>query len=186
MAVNQGINYLCRSLVPRLTAVVLTLLVCCCASEPVSESKRYEPVPAHEALRYSKSTPETVPAMEQQIRAVVHRWSGTPHKMGGIDHGGIDCSGFVQRIYHELFHIQLPRSTALQVQVGLTVSLKELEVGDLVFFHPPNKIRHVGIYLGSGEFAHASATQGVTISSLYTPYWRDAYWISKRILPGRT
>ena len=186
MAVNQGTYHLFRSLVPRLTAVVLTLLVCSCASEPMSGSKLYEPVPAHEELRCSKSTPETVPAMEQQIRAVVHRWSGTPHKMGGIDHRGIDCSGFVQRIYHDLFHIQLPRSTALQVQVGLTVSLKELEVGDLVFFHPPNKIRHVGIYLGSGEFAHASATQGVTISSLYTTYWRDAYWISKRILPGRT
>jgi len=186
MVFNQSIYHLCRLLVPRLTAVGLTLLVCCCASEPMPESKRYEPVPAHEALRSSKSSPETAPALEQQIRTVVHRWSGTPHKMGGIDHKGIDCSGFVQRIYHDLFHIQLPRSTALQVHVGITVDPKKLKVGDLVFFHPPHKIRHVGIYIGRGEFAHASATKGVTISSLCTPYWRDAYWISKRILPGRS
>jgi cell wall-associated NlpC family hydrolase len=186
MTINQGNYHLCRSLVTRLTAAVMTLLFFCCASEPMSESKPHEPVPALAAQRNGKANPETTLPIEEQIRAVVGRWSGTPHKMGGNDHSGIDCSGFVQRVYLELFQLKLPRSTALQILMGITVSPKELRAGDLVFFSPPNKIRHVGIYLGNGEFAHASTTQGVSISSLNTPYWRDAYWTSKRIIPGRT
>ncbi len=161
------------------------LLFFCCATKPVPLKGPLKPVAAHDRPQGCGACPAEAPTIERQIRDVVHRWSGTPHKMGGKDRTGIDCSGFVQKVYGELFHIQLPRSTQLQVQMGIPVGSKELISGDLVFFHPPNKIRHVGIYLSNGEFAHASASQGVTISSLHTPYWRQAYWTSKRILPDR-
>lgn len=103
--------------------------------------------------------------------------------MGGRDRNGIDCSGFVQRVFDDLFSVKLPRTTESLVRTGTTVSSQELRTGDLVFFHPPNKIRHVGIYLSKGEFAHASTTKGVTISKLNTPYWQNAYWTAKRVLP---
>jgi cell wall-associated NlpC family hydrolase len=101
--------------------------------------------------------------------------------MGGNNRSGIDCSGFVRRIFKDLFNVRLPRSTALQVNTGCKVSKDQLKAGDLVFFHPPNKIRHVGIYLGRGEFAHASTSKGVTISRLNTTYWRKAYWTARRV-----
>ncbi len=168
-----------------LIAIVPMLLLCCCAMKPMPATGPLLPVAAQNAPQEFEAGPAEAPAIERQIRDVVTRWSGTPHKMGGNDRTGIDCSGFVQKVYRELFHIKLPRSTELQVQIGIPVSLRELSSGDLIFFHPPNKIRHVGIYLSNGEFAHASASRGVTISSLYTPYWRNAYWTSKRILPDR-
>jgi cell wall-associated NlpC family hydrolase len=101
--------------------------------------------------------------------------------MGGTRKSGVDCSGFVQRIFNDLFNITLPRSTALQVQTGIAVSIRHLRPGDLVFFHPPDKVRHVGIYLGRGEFVHASTSKGVTISRLNAAYWRNSYWTARRI-----
>jgi murein DD-endopeptidase / murein LD-carboxypeptidase len=123
----------------------------------------------------------SLPMVEVRLRAAVRQWEGTPHRMGGTRRNGIDCSGFVQRIFDDLFNIQLPRSTALQVHAGEAVSRRHLRPGDLVFFHPPHKVRHVGVYLGSGEFAHASTSKGVTISRLSTTYWRHAYWTARRI-----
>lgn len=120
---------------------------------------------------------------EQQLRFEVHKWVGTPHRMGGTDHSGIDCSGFVQRIYSDLYGLRLPRTTSAQVQHGKKVQGQRLQTGDLVFFLPSGNVRHVGIYLGEGEFAHTSKTNGVMVSRMDDPYWRHAYWTARRMLP---
>ena len=119
--------------------------------------------------------------IEQRLRYEVGQWKGTPHRMGGTRRSGVDCSGFVQRIFNDLFKVKLPRSTALQVHSGKAVAIDRLRPGDLVFFRPPQKVRHVGIYLGRGEFAHASTSRGVTISRLDTAYWRKSYWTARRV-----
>lgn len=102
--------------------------------------------------------------------------------MGGQSRGGIDCSGFVQRLYQDIYGRRIPRSTALQVKSGQPVGLHQLHSGDLVFFKVPEKGRHVGIYLGRSEFAHASTNKGVIISSLEDRFWRQAYWTARRYL----
>lgn len=107
-------------------------------------------------------------------------WRGTPYRLGGQSHTGIDCSAFVQNVLADGFGISLPRTTALQQHAGSPVPLSALKAGDLVFFKPDGKGRHVGIYLENGRFMHASTTAGVTISSLHTPWWRNAYWKSRR------
>ena len=121
-------------------------------------------------------------SLKQRLHTMVDTWKGTPHRMGGNDKRGIDCSGFTARIYKEMFDIQLPRATAAQVKTGKPVSTRDLRIADLIFFRPPQKLRHVGIYLGDRQFAHASTSRGVTISSLDNPYWRNAYWTARRIL----
>lgn len=118
--------------------------------------------------------------VEQQLRSHVRKWRGTPHRMGGGNQRGIDCSGFVQRLYHDIFHRQIPRSTALQVKFGRSIGKNQLRAGDLVFFRLPHKGRHVGIYLGQAEFAHTSTSKGVTISSLEDRYWQRHYWTARR------
>jgi probable lipoprotein NlpC len=102
--------------------------------------------------------------------------------MGGTSRRGVDCSGFVQQVYRVVFHQAIPRTTALQVRSGRPVGRSRLVTGDLVFFKPPDKVRHVGIYLGDGQFAHASTSRGVIISSLSEPYWRHCYWTARRYL----
>ena len=70
----------------------------------------------------------------------------------------------------------------MQVRAGRPVGSGGLVPGDLVFFKPPDKVRHVGIYLGAGQFAHASASRGVIISNLSEAYWQHFYWTARRYL----
>ncbi len=121
-------------------------------------------------------------SVEQRFRLFTNDWYGTPYKIGGTSRNGVDCSGFVMTAYRDLFAVRLPRTTKAQVKAGVSIVQDQLQPGDLVFFRPPYKTRHVGIYLGSGEFAHASVSQGVMVSHLSNDYWRGAYWTARRVL----
>lgn len=102
--------------------------------------------------------------------------------MGGMSKRGIDCSGFVHLTYKDKLGINIPRTTQLLSKVGSTINPSNLKPGDLIFFRPRNKLRHVGIYIGNGEFIHASSSKGVTKSKLNSPYWTRAYWKTQRIM----
>ena len=113
--------------------------------------------------------------LEQQYQA----WAGTPYRLGGVDRRGIDCSALVQSIFTEAFDVQLPRTTSEQVVMGEVVTRKTLQPLDLVFFRTGQN-QHVGIYLGRGEFMHASTSRGVMISKLDNPYWKRNFWTARR------
>jgi cell wall-associated NlpC family hydrolase len=83
----------------------------------------------------------------------------------------------------EYARISLPRTAAEQYTQGVEVSRRNMLYGDLVFFETEReKITHVGIYIGFGEFIHASTTQGVIISALNESYWAQRFVGAKRIL----
>lgn len=125
-------------------------------------------------------------AVEQEIREHVDGWLGVPYKWGGDSKQGVDCSGFVQAIYKQVFDWLLPRVTEQQVRKGRRIRPNQLRAGDLVFFQPENEYNHSGIYLGENKFVHASSSEGVTIASLKTRYWQRYYWTSRRLLrPSR-
>lgn len=110
-------------------------------------------------------------------------WKGTPYRIGGTTRSGVDCSGFMQVTFRELFGIHLPRMTVEQAKVGKRVSKKELRTGDLVFFNTgrgPNG-KHVGVYVKNGQFLHASTKGGVIYSDINSPYWSNAYWQARRL-----
>jgi cell wall-associated NlpC family hydrolase len=130
-----------------------------------------------QAEAWDGSRPNTI---ETRLQAEYRRWKGAEHVIGGTDLQGVDCSGFVQAVYKNLFDIDLPRTTEGQVRVGKPVERHELQPGDLVFFLPPSYPRHVGIYFNSNQFVHASKTNGVTISSLDHEYWGRYYWTARR------
>ncbi|NBC17761.1 MAG: hypothetical protein GVY18_10650 [Bacteroidetes bacterium] len=120
--------------------------------------------------------------VEQQVRSAAAAWDGTPHRWGGTSRRGVDCSGLVQAIFAERFDVELPRTTREQARQGQKVRASRRAPGDLVFFKTAPKTRHVGIYLGDGEFVHASSSSGVTVSRLNGAYWQRTYWMSRRIL----
>ena len=122
--------------------------------------------------------------IEKQLRQEYNRWRGTQHRLGATGGQGIDCSGFVQAVYRDVFKVDLPRTTKAQVRQGRPIPFKELHAGDLVFFQPPTYPRHVGIYLGGSEFVHASKNKGVTVSKIDKYYWGKYYWTARRILPA--
>lgn len=121
-------------------------------------------------------------AVRQGLLEYYDSWKGVPHRMGGLSRRGIDCSGFVYRTYRDAFGITLPRSTQLQAGTGIFVPRRHLSAGDLVFFRIGRNTRHVGIYLGNGQFMHASKSRGVMISSLDNPYWMQTYRRARRVM----
>ena len=65
---------------------------------------------------------------------------------------------------------------------GTAVSRDELQVGDLVFFGSGSYANHVGMYIGSGQFVHASDYGvGVIVSNLSDAYYTTGYVSARRI-----
>jgi probable lipoprotein NlpC len=120
--------------------------------------------------------------IEKQLHREYLRWQGTPHRLGGNGHRGIDCSGFVKAVYKDVFDIDLPRTTRAQAKQGQSVAFDDLRAGDLVFFKPPTYPHHVGIYLSDSKFVHASKNKGVALSKIDRTYWKKYYWTARRIL----
>lgn len=109
------------------------------------------------------------------------RFMGTPYSMGATGGGAFDCSGFVMRVF-AMHGIKLPRTADVQYNVGQKVKKGQEQPGDLVFFETycPGP-SHVGIYVGNGNFIHASSSRGVTVSSLSETYYRGRYLGAKRV-----
>jgi peptidoglycan DL-endopeptidase LytE len=96
---------------------------------------------------------------------------GAPYRLGGTSVTGIDCSGFVKKIY-QFFNIELPRTAFEQSRIGMRVARHELVEGDLIFFNTRKTFGHVGIYIGNNKFVHAcSRKKGVRVDNLDTPYY---------------
>ena len=150
--------------------VVIALLSGCASSRPPAPSP---PPPTADASTTA-----------QRLRASVDQWRGTPYALGGTSTAGVDCSAFVQALYRDVLGVPVPRTTERQAATGRPVPVDEAQPGDLVFFRPARKQRHVGVYLGDGDFAHASVSRGVMVSRLHEPYWQDVYWMTRRLLPS--
>lgn len=109
---------------------------------------------------------------KQIVMESVVSWLGTRYLFGGMTRSGIDCSAFTGTVYRALDY-RMPRTAAMQYQVGTAVDRDDLEFGDLVFFHTRAAVyvSHVGMYLGNDMFVHASSRNGVTVSSLNADYY---------------
>ena len=88
-------------------------------------------------------------------------------------HTGFDCSGLVSFVYKESAGVELRGSAADIAGKTRPVPAHAAEPGDLVFFNTlgsPNS--HVGIYIGSGKFIHATNERtGVRIDQITADYW---------------
>jgi cell wall-associated NlpC family hydrolase len=95
-----------------------------------------------------------------------------------------DCSGFTQKIYRDA-GIHIPRVSRDQARVGQFIAYNNLRRGDMVFFDTKKKrsgiVSHVGIYLGSGNFIHASSAAKKIV--IYN--FNDKSFYKKRFLWGR-
>src|SRR5580704_6744118 len=91
---------------------------------------------------------------KRQLGVPYHRGANTPER-------GFDCSGLVAYVMSH-FDIKLPRTAREQALVGqsLTRDLNVLKPGDLLTFGHGKRISHVGIYIGGGQYVHASTPGG--------------------------
>jgi cell wall-associated NlpC family hydrolase len=119
--------------------------------------------------------------VKQQLLGQYNEWRGSRYKSGGLSRQGVDCSGFVYVTFLSKLGFEIPRTTELQLKIGFDVAKTNLRAGDLIFFKTGFFTRHIGIYLGNGQFIHASSSHGVTKSSLHNKYWQSKYWLSRRL-----
>jgi cell wall-associated NlpC family hydrolase len=102
---------------------------------------------------------------------------GKGYVFGGSGPSDFDCSGLVWYAAKQAGK-SIPRGMFGQYNAGSHPDQNSLKPGDIVFFqntYMPG-LSHNGIYIGNGQFLHAADEQdGVTISSLSTPYW-SSHW----------
>lgn len=150
---------------------------------------KYEPTISkeeYEKLTFNNSDVKqvdsnTILSKKQSFMDFYSDWKNVRYKMGGNSRMGIDCSGFTQRVFKEKFGIELPRTTLTQVNVGVEVKKSDLKMGDLVFFKTSRTNKHVGIYMGNGDFLHSSI-KGIQFTKLDKPFYKDSYWTARRIM----
>ena len=116
------------------------------------------------------------------ILSKAFQYLGKPYVWGAAGPKAFDCSGFTLYVYNS-FGVSLPHSAASQAGMGQTVSKSNLQPGDLIFFNTTGGISHVGMYIGSGQFIHASSgSSKVTVSELGSSYYSSRFVTAKRIL----
>lgn len=115
-------------------------------------------------------------ATGQQVASYACQFVGSRYVWGGTTPDGFDCSGLVYYVYKQ-FGYTLNRVAADQATNGRHVEPSELQPGDLLCFYSGSSyIGHVGIYIGNGQFVHASnSTTGVIISDLAGYYVSRGY-----------
>lgn len=92
---------------------------------------------------------------------------GKPYIWGAVGPDGFDCSGLMQHVWSAA-GVMLPRTSQEQADAGQTVSLSDIEPGDLVIYFSGRT--HVGMYVGNGLIIHAprpgSAVQFASVTSM--------------------
>lgn len=139
-------------------------------------------IPADQAIPYADWLANTELTADNVIR-VAKTMVGVPYLWGGTSVKGVDCSGLTKTAFY-MSGLVIPRDASQQVNSGLDVPIlnanneldrekvmANLKPADLLFFASRKgevenpRVTHVGIYLGNGEFIHASGL--VRINSLF-------------------
>lgn len=131
----------------------------------------------------------------ETILNTAYHFMGIPYLWGGTSTKGMDCSGFTKTVYF-LNGIILSRDASQQVNTGELVDTKDgwqnLQAGDLLFFgrkanaDKKERITHVAIYIGDGDFIHAAGR--VKINSFnpsktyFSDYRKSGFIRAKRII----
>ena len=143
-----------------------------------------------EYISYQHNSSSTTPPPYQVVQKIESRaksFLGVPYVWGATGPNKFDCSGFTQWVYRDV-GINIPRVSRDQARVGKFISFNELQAGDMMFFDTHKKrtgrVSHVGIYLGSGNFIHASsAGKKVVIYNFYEkPFYKKRFLWGRRVV----
>ncbi|MEG0596724.1 MAG: SH3 domain-containing C40 family peptidase [Oscillospiraceae bacterium] len=136
--------------------------------------------------RSKKAAEEAASTLGAKAVAIAKQQIGKPYVSGAKGPNAFDCSGFVYYVYKQLgYNLAGGSSTQFRTYGTPVNSMNELQPGDLFFICNPaysggNITSHVGIYIGGGQFIHASTVGGtVTTDSIYTS-WYGGYFVGGR------
>ena len=129
---------------------------------------------------------ENIPETRKEILTESKKHIGTPYSFGSKDPtSGFDNSGYVSYVYEKSLNFKLPLGSRNMYsdKSGKTLTLSELNLGDLMFFsHNGSKIQHVGIYIDENHFIHSPRTGRVVSIDEIDRYWKQKFVIGKTYL----
>jgi cell wall-associated NlpC family hydrolase len=130
------------------------------------------------AAAYGYVDPSSIPARAVEL---ARSRIGAPYVWGATGPDAFDCSGLVLWVYEQL-GLQVPRTAQRQFEWAVPLELSQLQPGDLAFYEgtypSPDRITHVGIYVGGGIVVMATNTGDyVREVPLSDPYW-SAHFVS--------
>lgn len=158
---------------------------------PIQDLPGIEPATTpYQAIALSPTKiPERLPAVIQ----FTHNAMQQPnyYLWGGTIGPNYDCSGLMQAAFASV-GIWLPRDSYQQQAFTQSQAIEELQPGDLVFFGTPQKVNHVGLYLGNNSYIHSSGKQtgrnGIGINLLsdqedeISRYYYQHFWGGGRVV----
>ncbi|ORL44598.1 C40 family peptidase [Zunongwangia atlantica] len=166
----------------------------CGASKPKVVTTKTETTPKKKVQHYDPEitqTKEVIQPKDERVYNIVNYaigFEGTKYKYGGTTKKGMDCSGLVYVSFQEN-DIQLPRSSRDMSLQGERLYLKDVTVGDLLFFETNKNrkvINHVGLVVDISQgdilFIHSTTSLGVVISKLSENYWNNAFVMARRVI----
>lgn len=120
----------------------------------------------------------------QYIVDFAMQYVGYPYVYAGEGPNAFDCSGFTMFVFQNTMGIDITHDMFTQIGMGHSVSMDELQPGDLVFFGDTFRagLSHVGIYIGGGQFVHAENEEtGVVVTDLNSDYYGSRYYGATRL-----
>ena len=149
--------------------------------QPVKVSSRLSAIENFSSVQFKYAILEDAAVEEmrnEKLLDFMEEWFGAKYHFGGNGKDGIDCSAFVSTLMSSVYGLNnLPRMSKDQYYATPRIGKKQLQEGDLVFFHTYGKrktVTHVGVYLRNNKFIHASIS-GVMISDMSDGYYADHY-----------
>ena len=139
------------------------------------------------AEQTTQTVSATTPSSKgEEIVEFAKQYLGCPYVYGGSGPDSFDCSGFTMYVFNH-FGINFGHTAQGQARLGEYVAKEDLQPGDLVFFldyETMDEIGHVGIYVGDGNFIHASSGTGycVKISTLLSGSYDVRYDSARRVI----
>ncbi len=115
---------------------------------------------------------------------LARQFLGLPYTWGGRSSFGYDCSGFMQMLMRQRGY-DIPRDAQPQAEWSGSrpVRRNQLRPGDLLYFGKPGKITHTGMYIGNGQFIHATTNTRpvIQISRLNDQPWPRLLVTQRRV-----
>ena len=152
--------------------LIITITACGGSKKTVSKSNNNYIIDKYaDILQTQKSNITNI-----KLYTFIDNWKGTRYRYGGMSKTGVDCSGFCNVLYNQVYVNEIKRTTSMLSKEINKTKKSNLKEGDLVFFNiSKKKNSHVGVYLNNNRFVHASSSKGVIISSLENPYYQKTY-----------